>query len=430
MLTRAYSRFSRRTVQAVLARTVSLAAAFGLSVIVARQLPVSDAGTFFVCIAVAILASTAARAGVDTFLLREISGVGVDGPELRRLLSGASALLLVAALATGVGAWFLLPGPPGSTYGAPVSLAVIVFTTGQSVILGAILRACDRLTTGIIVELGLAQGVGAILLLAGLVPHDLTGALAGYAAGAVIACLVGVVAVHRHFTPTPTGEVESGRAPVVTLFSMMSTSVLYYALPWAPLIVIGARATPAEAAYYSIALRMAGFMAVVPSIQVTYLAPIMAGLAHRGDVTGLSVQAGKAARWAAIPALLLFLPLVLRPEDVLALFGGTFVSHTPLVPASLGVFLPLLLGPVNVILLYCGHERMASALNLGLLVIIVSGVWVVAPGSGASGASWLVAATSVLYAMIAAAYLKWHDGIDTTVLSRSKTAAASPRPVK
>ena len=63
----------------------------------------------------------------------------------------------------------------------------------------------------------------------------------------------------------------------MTLFSMMSTAVLYYSLPWAPLIVLCARATPAEAAYYSVALRVAGFMAVVPNIQVTYLAPIMAG---------------------------------------------------------------------------------------------------------------------------------------------------------
>ena len=303
--------------------------------------------------------------------------------------------------------------------------------TGQSVILGAILRASDRLTTGIIVEMGLAQGVGAILLLVGLVPHDLSGALAGYAAGAVIACLVGLADVYRHFSPSGTGQVgTSGRAAVVTLFSMMSTAVLYYALPWAPLIVIGARSTPAEAAYYAVALRVAGFMAVVPNIQVTYLAPIMAGLAHQGNATGLSEQAGRAARWAAVPALLLFLPLVFRPEAVLALFGGTFTSHTPLVPASLGVFLPLLLGPINVIMLYCGHERMSSALNFGLLVIMVAGVWAVAPASGASGASWLVAATSVGYAVIAAAYLRWHDGINTTVLSRPKAAGTPTRPAR
>ena len=37
-------------------------------------------------------------------------------------------------------------------------------------------------------------------------------------------------------------------------------------------------------------------MAIVPNIQVTYLAPVMAGLSHRGDVAGLSEQAGRAAR--------------------------------------------------------------------------------------------------------------------------------------
>ena len=79
---------------------------------------------------------------------------------------------------------------------------------------------------------------------------------------------------------------------------------------------------------------------------------------------------------------------MLWPEVVLQLFGGTFTSQTPLRPASLGVFLPLLLGPVNVIMLYCGHERMSSALNAGLLVVMVIGVWTVAPTQGASGASW------------------------------------------
>jgi O-antigen/teichoic acid export membrane protein len=419
-------------VLAVLARMVALAAAFGLSVIVARQLPVAEAGTFFVCIAVTTLASIAARAGVDTFLLREISGAGIEGHELRRLLILAGALLLIAGLATGAGALPILPGQHGSRHlGEAISLALIVFMTGQSVILGAILRACDRLTTGIIVEMGLAQAVGAVLLLSDVVPPNLTGALSGYAAGSILACLLGLVAVRRHFTPSPTRqELTSGRGLATTLFAMMSTMVLYYALPWAPLIVVGARATPAEAAYYAVALRVAGFMAVVPNIQVTYLAPIMAGLSHRGDVAGLSVQAGRAARWAALPALLLLVPLVFGSEDVLRLFGGTFTSQTPLVPASLGVFLPLLLGPVNVIMLYCGHERMASALNLGLLVVMVVGVWVIAPTSGAEGATWVVAVTTVVYAVVVASYLKWHDGIDTTVLTRTQLAGAAPRPME
>lgn len=425
-------RLSRRTALAVLARMIALGAAFGLSVIVARQLPVAEAGAFFVCVAVTTLAATAARAGIDTFLLREISGGGVDGSELRRLLSVATGLLLVAALATGAIARPLLPGPEGEAHvGAAVSIALIVFATGQSVILGAILRAADLLATGIVVEMGLAQGIGAILLLAGLVPQDLGGALAGYAVGAVIACLVGLVAVHLSFMPSATARAEgSGHAPVITLFSMMSTAVLYYALPWAPLIVLGARATPAEAAYYAVALRVAALMAIVPSIQVTYLAPVMAGLSHRRDVPGLTRQAGRAARWAVAPALVLFIPLMVWPEVVLQLFGGTFTTQTPLVPASLGVFVPLLLGPVNVILLYCGHERIASALNLGLLVIMVAGVWAVAPSAGASGASWVVAATAIGYAVIAAAYLRWHDGIDTTVLSRAKTAGTTARPTK
>jgi O-antigen/teichoic acid export membrane protein len=279
--------------------------------------------------------------------------------------------------------------------------------------------------------MGLAQAVGAVLLLTDLVPHDLTGALTGYAGGAVLACLLGLFSVVRHFTPSAARKEETDpRGVVVTLFSMMSTAVLYYSLPWAPLIVLGARATPAEAAYYSVALRVAGFMAVVPNIQVTYLAPIMAGLSHRGDIDGLSVQAGRAARWAALPALVLLLPLVFASEDVLRLFGGTFTSHTPLVPASLGVFLPLLLGPVNVIMLYCGHERMASALNLGLLLVMVVGVWAVAPSGGARGTTWVVAVTTVVYAVIAAAYLKWHDGIDTTVLSRPTLAGTAPRPTE
>ena len=110
MRTRTYRRPSRRIALAVIARTVSLAAAFGLSVIVARQLPVSQAGTFFVCIAVTTLVSTAARAGIDTFLLREISGAGVDEAELRRLLYVASALLFVAAMATGACAFPLRAG--------------------------------------------------------------------------------------------------------------------------------------------------------------------------------------------------------------------------------------------------------------------------------------------------------------------------------
>jgi hypothetical protein len=69
-------------------------------------------------------------------------------------------------------------------------------------------------------------------------------------------------------------------------------------------------------------------------------------------------------------------------------------------------------------------------MNFGLLVVMVAGVWAVAPESGASGASWLVAATSVGYAVIACAYLKWHDGIDTTVLSRPNIAGAAPRRVE
>ena len=154
-------------------------------------------------------------------------------------------------------------------------------------------------------------------------------------------------------------------------------------------------------------------MALVPSIQVSYLSPAFARHFHRGEIRELNSLAQHAVRQAA--ALLLIPVVVLSlasPWIVHVLYGATFApAALPLTVLAVGVFLVALTGQVNQLMLLCDLESPALIQSVILVFLwSTAGLWV-AGHFGATGVAWFGAAVGLLYAVSAAWLLASRRGI-------------------
>lgn len=393
-----------------LARGASIAASFAFAALVARQLGPEAAGQFFVLFAVFTGAATLGRFGTDNMAIKRIAGLRQGGgPESRRLLQVCAATACVAAVLMGlIGAALLretLSG--GQLVAGSALLGAGVLPASLSVTASAILRARGRVATGTLAELGSTPLLGFVALLGfdaaadpGVLPCLVIFSLANLATSvwALPAALVatrttqtGVEGV-RDLPPQATGA----------LASMMGTSLLFYLLTWAPVLTLGLFSSHAEAAYFNSAARLAAVVALLPAIQVTYLAPRFAALHHHGDTHSLNLLAQRSTRRAAACAGLLGSLLAVFPAQALRVFGEQYIAAAgSLRLLALSSVVVVALGPVNALMLIAGLERRASlfsalALGLALISLVLLG-----PAYGSLGASVVMSIVSISYATAA-----------------------------
>ncbi|WP_188436231.1 lipopolysaccharide biosynthesis protein [Microbacterium murale] len=199
------------------------------------------------------------------------------------------------------------------------------------------------------------------------------------------------------------------------LASMMGTSTLAYGMVWAPVFVLSVTADLSQVSYYSVGLRLANIVALLPTIQISYLAPEFARRYYADDVKGLNALAGRSAFLVGAITVVPLLVLVAFATPIMTLlFGVEFAAATPImVILSIGVFLVMLLGQVNQLMLLCGLEGTALLLTLsGLVMWSTLGMWIGAQ-TGAVGTAWLGATASVVYSITAAIALQRRSGIES-----------------
>jgi O-antigen/teichoic acid export membrane protein len=201
------------------------------------------------------------------------------------------------------------------------------------------------------------------------------------------------------------------------LVPMMGTSLLFYALTWAPLFTLAATRGPRNVAFYTVAARLAAFITLVPSIQVSYLAPAFARLYHQNELIALNALCSRSAWQASIAAAAPALVFVAVPNTAIsALYGGGFeVAAIPLVLLAIGAFIGVVVGQVNQLMLLCQMETSALALNAAWLIAwITLGLWLSALG-GAPEAAAFALASGTLYSIVASGLLASTRGIHSFV---------------
>ena len=407
--------------RAVGARAVSIAASFAMTILVARQLGVEAAGSFFVAYTSLVVIATFGRFGTDNLALKLCGG---DTTDLRRDLRHGAIVAIAASIVgcTVVAITLALSGYALPGFDARFVLLVLSAAVAQafSVIAGAVLRGRGRMVLGVLAELGSIHVFTiAALIAAGLIATpDVTTALIALTIGSWLTALWAVPAAVWSVPPSVEGAPHGTLRGYLAarwhqLVPMMGTSLLFQVLTWAPLYALTAMSSLAQVAYYTTATRLASFISLVPNLQVVYLAPAFARLFHTPDLPALNALAQRAVRQVAI--------LLVIPVAVLIAFGGPIVglffgtefapAAAPLVVLVGSVFVIALVGQVNQLMLVCGLEKHALALNVALVIVWATAGLAFAAAFGSVGVAWLGAGVGVLYAVVAATLLVRLRGI-------------------
>jgi O-antigen/teichoic acid export membrane protein len=409
-----------------LARGASIAASFCFAALVARQLGPEAAGHFFVLFAVFTGAATLGRFGTDNMAIKRIAGLAQGGRRealhLLRLCAvcscGAAALM---AVVTAVLARTSLSGD--DLVRASALLGVAVVPASLSVTASAILRARGRMASGTMAELGATPLLGSVLLVVWGVSGDadLFSSILVFSVANVVTSLWAVPAAVRvtmslpsprpndtASSTTPATAVAAAVQPtrVPALASMMLTSLFFYLLTWAPVLTLGLLSSHSEAAYYNSAARLTAVVALLPSIQVTYLAPRFAAFHHHGEMHSLNHLAQRSTRRATVVAVLLGAALMAFPYQALQIYGGEYSAAAGSLRAlALSATVVVAIGPVNTLMLIAGLERGASLLNAATLAVTVFALVVAGPRFGSLGASVVMSVMTIAYAVTAGALL-------------------------
>lgn len=367
-------------------------------------------GEYAVAVAWLQTLAIVARCGWDNASLRYVACYRQDAPRLLGYLRCSQLAGWFTGALSGALTWlvvWLLRDRLASSLYVCLSLASLALPfMSVTQIHEAVLRAVGRITQGM---LSLLLGPLLILLLVAGCCRGFGWQLAAPAAmGIHVASIVGafVVAVGcsaRHWgrTPRPERATLETRLWMGTATSMMFISVLNYLQGRSGTIISAMLLNTSEAGIYAAAERVAGL--VLFGIQSVNLvaAPRFAALHAASDLRGLKSYAQQCAWVSTLCACGFGLVVVLFGKNILACFGGEFVTgYSALLILLIGIVISSAAGSCGYLLNMTGYQgtclsvsAAALALNLALCGWLVPryGVVGTAIANSASLSVWNVA---------------------------------------
>jgi O-antigen/teichoic acid export membrane protein len=407
------------TIRALGARGAAIGAGFLLTVLVARGLPVGDAGGFFLIYTLLAVAATVGRLGTDTLALKLAGDETGSPPALRHVWVVALGGSLVSAALLVVGLWLSGVVPLSPLVAAALGAAGV----GQalSVLAGAVLRAHGRLVAGILAELGALPALSTVVIFGVwlIVPPTLDSALLLFSLCSVITAAWAVPLALRVARPAAGDPGTLGaflRAHGRSLAAMMAVAVLVFVVAWAPVFVLSIAGRLADIALFTVAARLANLITLVPNVQVSALAPRFAALYRTGDLGGVSRLARASARWATAIVLVPAGLVVVFAEPVIRLaYGDGLRAAAPaLAILAVAALVTVALGQVSQLMLLGGLEGRAFWLTSAVVAVWATAGVALAYGAGVTGIAILAAITTVAY-FATSALLLARRGIRSTV---------------
>jgi O-antigen/teichoic acid export membrane protein len=363
----------------LLSRAFSIAASFAMTLLLTRSLEISEVGKFFTVLAVLLGASTVGRFGTETLVLKW-SATGTSNFIWMCKLLGISFLgsVIVGILISPILKSLLQNSVPDyQLVKLSAALALSVVLTGLSVFSSAIMRGRGHYAGGTFAELGSTYTffVTASLIYSTFSQLTLVSSLFIY----TISCAFTTIwTLTRSYVISSNikfaHRAPSSRKIASSLASMMASSLSVYLNAWLPVIVLSIFAESSDVALFVVASRVAGFITLIPSIQVTYLATTFASLYKFSDKSGISLVARNASKVGILASLPILAIIFIAPEFVFTLFGETYpeaIFSAQILAAS--ATLVVALGPVVVVMLNAGLERVtAIAGTISLLIASVA----------------------------------------------------------
>lgn len=409
----------------MLARGAGMGGAFAMSVAILQTLPKRDAGLVLLAYTLLTLAATLGRFGADNLALREVSKAPTESVALIRhsftlclILAPVGSALLFGAL--------LMQGDRSEIVPVAMAAALGVLPAALSIVAGAVLRGLSRVAAGTFAELGspLVIATGGIVLLAAIDQVSATTAMwmlvAGYVATAVWAWTAVAVRVPG-LVALPSGFVCFIRTFRTTLMAFFTTTMGFFLLTWMPVLALGYFISNRSLAQESVAVfnagaRLAQFVPLIATIQISYLSQRFASLHHQGHVSAVSRLSQRSTLFSVLWAAPLAASMLIAPTAVLAVFGDYSAAAGTLRILAIGGLIVTAVGPVNGLMLTCGHERAAGRYTLTLIIVLGLALPVLTRW-GPAGVAWGSTITAIAYAVACYVTLR-RDGISPAFRTR------------
>jgi O-antigen/teichoic acid export membrane protein len=374
------------------------AGGLALTVTVGRLLPAQDAGVYFTAVAIFTIAGSVLMLGVDTGLVRALSGLRAAGRTdlLRPTVRLAVRPVLVAACAAA--ATMALASPPlatrlfGPQTAEPMTLALrllapfLVLSTLSMVLLNGASRGLGSLRTFTTVQQVLLPASRPLLIAMAVIAARAwqpqrpgasiaTVALIAWAAPLLLAAAIAVREVHRLLPPpgppVPLDPAHSPRAFWRATAPRAVAATFEVLIVWSDVVLVTALLGAAQGAVYAAASRFVTSGTFALQAVRLSVAPLLAAAFARADLAEAQYVHRLSVRWAILSTWPVYLAMAVFAPGVLSILGPAFAPAAPtltlLCLAMLGVVAN---GNTNTVL-NMAHRSHWAAANTGFATVVM-----------------------------------------------------------
>ncbi|MDH3539540.1 MAG: oligosaccharide flippase family protein [Acidimicrobiia bacterium] len=360
------SELTRPAATVLVTRLVAAAAAFGLTLTVARLLGPEESGFYYLAMSVTVIASILGILGLDSASMRFVS-TGVDTGDWGRVAGVYRQAVSVAGLwsvTLGVAIWALAPVLADAAFSNTdlepvirVAAWLVPLMTLMQIHAFALKGVQRPVAATIIQSLGPPTVAGLTMLASGVATAEsalavVVGTWAGLLVVAAMLWFIRVGPAGRQFGAFDVRRLLRTGLPLLVVNSMILIG------QWTDTIMLGVFGDAADVGVYYPAWRVATIVSLVLFGINAVAPPRFAALHERGDIRGLEQLARQTSGLATAVALPALVVVVVIAPWILDLFGPDFDRAAgALRILAVGEFVNAAVGSVGFLIVMTGHER-------------------------------------------------------------------------
>ncbi|MHB9111529.1 MAG: flippase [Thermoleophilia bacterium] len=389
--------------------------AFGYTVMLARMLPVSDLGWYFLIMTVVNIIALACTAGMDFGVVRYVSLYAGEGNYRLANKMLATALSLGVSIGIGVAAFVIALAPvavdrlhgSGDTSTAALRIYAISIPFWVAArLFNSTTQGLHRMSYQVYSrDLGeqlskLTLTIAVLMLGAGLL-GVIWANVASVVVAMVLSMFFALKIMSRHRENRETGARGSSRDLLRYSLPLAFSNMLGMLLVWSDMLIMGYLGTSTEVGFYGAALRVGVISSALFLAFATVFTPVISDLHNKRFAGQLNSLYKTVTRWIFICTFPLVLLQLLFADPIMTMFGNQFaVGSGALMILALSQLVNSASGPAAYMVLMSGRSRM-ELYNISVaLAVNVLACFLLIPSHGVIGAALAnLAATVVINTM-------------------------------
>lgn len=400
-----------------------------ISILLARLLPPSAVGAYFLGLSVVTATSILARAGLEKTVLQLVAESLARGEEARAraavrqiyLIAAMTVAIVALGLWAGGARWIATELFDSGTLATIAKLLPpwMVFLTFE-MLLAETFRGFDDIPKASIFGGALSRAACVVVFSALLVFHGASnlGSIVLLTLGCyVLSLILGGYGLRRRVTGLRAGVSHFVPASFVlrSTWPLLVTNLTVFAMGQAGVWILGAFRPDEEVALFGVCVRLVMLVGVSLTIAAAVLPPVIGQLYVQEEKKKLERVMRTAASVAAVPSVIILTAFIVAGRPILELAFGAFYAAGAgaLALLSLGQIVNVWVGSCGYALIMTGHQRdlMISTILAG--TVTVAGGLAVVQHWGVAGVATATAAGTIVNQILMLSLARIRCGIWT-----------------